>query len=87
LNSFFDTWVYGTGIPTISMRAPGRIVDVTLSGVEEDFMVEVPLRCRGGKAYWVRAGSGTNTFELPKGFSACELPSTHDFLYIPGKTR
>jgi hypothetical protein len=85
LNSFFDTWVYGTGIPTISMRAPGRIVDVTLSGVDDDFMAEIPLHCRGGAVYWVRAGSGTNTFELPRGMSACELPSPRDFLYIPRK--
>ncbi len=87
LNSFFDTWVYGTGIPTISMRAPGRMIDVILSGVDEDFMAEIPLRCRGGRVYWVRAGSGTNTFELPAGVSACELPSPRDFLYIPGKKR
>lgn len=85
LNSFFDTWVYGTGIPTISIRAPGRIIDVTVSDVEDDFMVEIPLRCRAGTVYWVRAGSGTNTFELPKGLSACELPSPHDFLFIPKK--
>lgn len=87
LNSFFDTWVYGTGIPAISMHAPGRMVDVTLSGVDDDFMVEIPLRCRGGAVYWVRAGAGTNTFELPTGKSACELPSPRDFLYIPVKKR
>ncbi len=87
LTSFFDTWVYGTGIPTISMRSTGRMIDVNLSRVEDDFMVEIPLRCRGGTVYWVRAGSGANTFELPGRISACELPSPRDFLYIAGKRR
>ncbi len=85
LNSFFDTWVYGTGIPTISMRSPGRMIEVILSGVDDDFMVEIPLHCRGGTVYWVRAGAGTNTFELPIGKSSCELPSSRDFLYLPSK--
>ncbi len=87
LNSFFETWVYGTGIPSLSLRGTGRTVEVEVAGVDNDYMVEIPLRCRGGAVHWVRAGFGDNTFDLPSGVSSCELPSSRDFLYMPGKGR
>ncbi len=85
LTSFFDTWIYGTGIPALNAHSNVRSVTVDVSGVPDDFLVEIPLRCRGSSIYWVRASGGSNTFELPAGISNCELPHQRDFLYVPGK--
>lgn len=82
LISFFDTWVYGTGIPKLSLRLNGRNGSLNLAGVEDDFMAEIPLHCKGTPVYWVRAGAGSNPFQVPEGASSCELPAPRDFLYI-----
>ncbi len=74
---FFDTWVYGTGIP--KMKVQGTSLE--MSGVDEDFSVDVPLRCRDKngqqRTQWVRAAAGGN--DLPG--RGCVLPSPEDFLY------
>lgn len=70
LESFFDTWVYGTGIPMLEMstsirgKAPAvaLIVTVRQSGVPDDFVAEAPLEVRpagGGKPIvrWVHTSS------------------------------
>ncbi len=46
LSLFFDTWVYGTGIPKLQMEGD----DIEVSGVDDDFSLDVPLRCtaKGG---------------------------------------
>jgi len=85
LANFFDTWIYGTGIPKLSAHSTPRSLMVDVSGVAEDFFVEIPMRCHGANVYWVRASTGSNTFELPTGISGCELPQQSDFLYLPGK--
>jgi aminopeptidase N len=78
LNEFFDTWVYGTGIPTLSLLRQ----ELVLSGVDDDFAVNVPLNCQlaDGKRVtrWIHAVSGANTVSSS---SACKLPSHSDFLY------
>lgn len=69
LEGFFDTWVYGTGVPVLetSVRTRGKapavevVVTVKQSGVEEDFLAEVPVvvtPAKGGKPLvkWVRTG-------------------------------
>lgn len=82
LTNFFETWIYGTGVPSIALRrSNSHTVTLELSGVEDDFITEIPLRCKGVPTFWVRAGAGSNTTELPKGASACELPSARDFLF------
>ena len=81
LTSFFDTWVYGTGIPQLSLHVNGRNGTLNVAGVEGDFMAEIPLHCKGIPVYWVRAGAGSNPFQVPEGASSCELPSLHNFLY------
>jgi hypothetical protein len=56
LESFFDTWVYSTGVPTLEMttatrgKAPNVTLTVTVkqSGVADDFTAEVPIEIRGG---------------------------------------
>jgi hypothetical protein len=75
LETFFDTWIYSTGIPTLRMSygvkgtAPAlRLVGtVTETGVEGDFAALVPvvIHLAGGQTItqWVRCGSD------PAGFS------------------
>jgi hypothetical protein len=52
LQSFFDQWVYGTGIPQLKLTwsaKPGRVSGtIKQSGVSEDFTVEVPIEIRVG---------------------------------------
>jgi hypothetical protein len=89
LAAFFDTWIYGTGIPHIRLHGREKSVTLEISGVDEDFIADVPLRCRTaeskGVTHWLRAGFGKTTLELSKGLAGCELPSRHLFLYVPEK--
>ncbi len=77
LETFFDTWVYGTGVPTLEMSTSvkGKAPEVTLtvtvrqSGVAEDFVAEVPVEIRpagGGKPIvrWVHTSSDPATIVL-----------------------
>jgi hypothetical protein len=85
LTLFFDTWVYGTGIPSLRLQRAGRNLRLNLSGVDEDFAVDVALHCtsKGGKerVQWVRVSSGNNDLESPSGAMACQLPASNEFLY------
>ncbi|MCS7043608.1 MAG: M1 family aminopeptidase [Bryobacteraceae bacterium] len=69
LEGFFDTWVYGTGIPVletmIRMRGKAPALEVAVSvkqsGVPEDFMLELPVELRATRASrpvvkWIRTG-------------------------------
>ncbi len=69
LEGFFDTWVYGTGVPVLetSVRTRGKapavevVVSVKQSGVAEDFVAEIPVAvtpAKGGKPLvrWIRTG-------------------------------
>jgi len=76
LETFFDTWVYGTGIPALKMsysvrgRAPAlRLVGtVTQTQVDGDFAALVPVEVHlpGGQAstLWVRCGSEPALFTM-----------------------
>jgi hypothetical protein len=89
LTSFFDTWVMGTGIPKMKLARNAASLNLTLSGVDQDFLVDVPLRCKranGGQfRRWVSASSGVNFYDLPPGARTCELPAATDFLYLQDK--
>jgi hypothetical protein len=80
LSDFFDSWVYGTGIPALHLH--GSFLD--MSGVDDEFSVEVPLACRSraGKSEtrWVLVESGSNALNLPRGEN-CRLPAPSRFLY------
>lgn len=80
---FFDTWVYSTGIPKLALRRSGRSATLEVSGVADDFSVDVPLECAsaGGKqqVHWIRAVSGGNPVTWRGG--ACQLPPPDQFLY------
>ncbi len=73
---FFESWVYGTGIPHLKLswnlrgKAPNLILRISVSqtGVEEDFSAEVPVEvqiARGGTVLrTVRTSSEPATLEL-----------------------
>jgi aminopeptidase N len=72
LESFFEHWVYGTGIPALkltysvkNLRLTGTL---TQSGVDEDFTAVVPVEIQvaRGKSitHWVRTGATPTTFSL-----------------------
>jgi hypothetical protein len=86
LNLFFESWVYGTGLPRLALRKVSRGVVLNLSGVDDDFSVDVPLDCSdaAGKLYvrWVRPVTGDNTIDLPRR-NGCQLPADTDFLRLP----
>lgn len=81
---FFDTWVYGTGIPKLALTAAAGAEHLDVSRVDEDFTFDVPLRCRprSGEPYvkWLRATSGSNELET-RGPGTCELPAFDAYLY------
>ena len=86
LAMFFDTWIYGTGIPILRLQHAGRDLKLNLSGVDDDFTADVALECTskaGQRVQWVRASSGSNDVELPPSTTACRLPSSNEFLYSP----
>lgn len=76
LESFFENWVYSTGIPTLKLeqnlrgKAPALRLEikVTQSGVDNDFSALVPLevRFRGAKPVtrWIRTDSEPVTLTL-----------------------
>lgn len=82
LSSFFDTWIYGTGVPTLAIKGQ----EVTVSGVDDDFTADIPLHCHAkgspDRVRWARVSSGTNSLDFPAG-TACELPAPTEFLYLP----
>jgi hypothetical protein len=77
LESFFEQWVYGTGIPTIKLNwsvkgtAPNlRLTGtVTQSGVDDDFTASVPVEITIAKGrtmtQWVRSAEVPVTFTVP----------------------
>lgn len=79
LSDFFDAWVYGMGIPNMALHGS----DLEISGVDDAFSADVPLRCHSKTAKeqirWVRATSGANP--LDPSYGACDLPSASSFLY------
>jgi aminopeptidase N len=76
LEAFFDQWVYGTGIPALKVaysikgKAPLWNVTgtVTQSGVNEDFIADVPIEIQLGRlkplTHTVRASSEPAEFAV-----------------------
>jgi hypothetical protein len=78
LENFFETWIYGTGIPALKLdysvrgKAPALRVTGTLreSDVDEDFSPDIPVEIQVGKTStsavkWVRAGETAAGFSVP----------------------
>jgi hypothetical protein len=76
LEMFFDQWVYGTGLPSLTMsyaiqgKAPALKLTgtVTQSGVDEDFRVAVPIEIQMTRdrtvTQWVLTGDGAAAFTV-----------------------
>ena len=71
LMGFFDTWVYGTGIPAIkltyAMRGLKLTGTVSQSEVDEDFATYVPVEIQTGRQrmlQWVATGSEPIPFSV-----------------------
>ncbi len=70
---FFEHWVEGTGIPTLTLvhqwRAGKLSMTVTQSGVDDDVSVQVPVEvaARGGKpqVHWITTGEDPVTRTVP----------------------
>jgi hypothetical protein len=90
LELFFDVWVYGTGIPRVSLSRdrPGRNdYTLTISGTPPQYAIDIPVsvEVQGKPAVrkWVRAGSGETSFVVPGPASArVSLPTDVQFLYF-----
>jgi hypothetical protein len=77
LESFFESWVYGTGIPVlkVSTSIKGKIpsarltVTVTQSEVDDDFSVDAPVVIQFARSAavtrWVRTSSEPASFTIP----------------------
>ncbi len=84
LSVFFDTWVYGTGVPTLRLTRGAHATTLNLTGTDEDFTVDIPLRCQlAGRPQRrvVRAVFGSQVLGESAKVSTCELPGPFDFLY------
>lgn len=74
IDSFFDNWVYSTGIPSLKLQfavkgvAPSVKVTGTLaqSGVDDDFSVDVPVEVQfakgGTQTIWISTSSDPTPF-------------------------
>jgi len=74
VDSFFDNWVYGTGVPSLKLQyavkgvAPAVRLSgtITQSGVDDDFSTDTPVEVQFGKGasqvIWVRTAGDSGTF-------------------------
>ena len=59
LQSFFDSWITGAGIPSLTLQTSGRGHQQTLKmgAVDDDFEADVPLSCTSApRAWWPPTG-------------------------------
>jgi len=75
LETFFEQWVYGTGIPTLTLsysvrgRAPAvkLMGKVSQTGVDSEFSVQVPIEIQsaaGRQVKWVRTSGSPEEFAV-----------------------
>jgi hypothetical protein len=85
LRRFFDTWVYSTGIPKITLLPSEKDLEFKISGVGDDFTADVPISCRAAgqrtETQWVTAVAGENVFRA-RARTNCVLPTPTRFLYV-----
>jgi hypothetical protein len=72
LKTFFENWVYGTGIPSVKLAYAMRGLKLTGTlaqrGVEDDFTTLVPVEVQTGRqraVYWLSTGSEAVPFSIP----------------------
>jgi hypothetical protein len=91
LELFFDAWVYGTGIPRLSLsreRSGRNDYTLTLTGTPAEYTLDIPLSVeipgKPASRKWVRAGPGDTSFVVEGPASVrVSLPGDLDFLYFP----
>src|SRR5262249_40635465 len=72
LESFFEHWVYGTGVPSLKLNYSVKNLKltgtVTQGGVDDDFTAVVPVEIQVARGkvitQWVRTGSTPTTFSV-----------------------
>jgi aminopeptidase N len=69
LDTFFDNWVYATGIPLLKVQSSTRGLKVTgtvaQSGVDDDFSIDAPVEiqfAKGSQIVWVRTSNESVPF-------------------------
>jgi aminopeptidase N len=69
---FFDTWVYGTGIPAVklthSIRGGKMTGMLTATGAGDDFSGLVPVELQQGRkktTHWLHVSSDGSPFSIP----------------------
>ena len=84
---FFDTWVYGTGIPVLQLHRSGAKATLKVAGVGDDFTADLPLRCKSNRGHtatrWISIVAGENVVSSEADQETCELPSPTEYLYRP----
>ncbi len=72
LKTFFENWVYGTGIPSVKLAYTVRGLKLTGTlaqrGVEDDFTALVPVEVQTGRlkaVYWLSTGTDPVSFSIP----------------------
>lgn len=85
LVNFFETWVYGTGIPQLDLTStvkglPGKKVvelKLTQAKVAEDFEIDIPVEIQlpAGKKItrWLRTGGGGEELEVATGVAPLKV--------------
>lgn len=89
LTAFFDTWVYGTGIPALKMTSSASGLKITgtvsQSGVPNDFSTSIPIEVQSGRQrtlHWVVTSDEPVPFSIPvKGPNGKAALSTKDALF------
>ena len=85
LSLFFETWIYNTGIPHLTLQRGSDGWSLTITGVDESFTADIPLPCQmKGKAaevVWIRASTGSNPLTRTGKSAVCQLPDESQFLY------
>ena len=86
LSLFFETWVYNTGIPYLTLQHGPDGWNLLVLHVDESFTADVPLQCQEkGKrteTLWVRVGAGPNPLMKVSKSATCALPDASQFLYV-----
>ena len=86
LSLFFETWVYNTGIPYLTLQHGPDGWNLIVTHADESFTAYIPIQCQGkdkrSETLWIRASTGSNPIVKIQKAAACTLPSESQFLYI-----
>jgi hypothetical protein len=85
LSLFFETWVYNTGIPYLTLQHGPDGWNLIVTRVDESFTADIPLQCQTknkvNEIFWIRASTGSNPLTKIQKSTVCALPGESQFLY------